>query len=111
MWNNLAPLELLKKMPAQFDADNLKNIQQIIDVDKYLNSMRLWYDLCGTYAPFCKYCDKCGNTPCAVAYVKFKQAENYESEIAITSDEEYQDEQKPKAKKSVRVAIARKKQQ
>ncbi|MGN0804783.1 MAG: hypothetical protein ACI4MS_05315 [Candidatus Coproplasma sp.] len=106
MWNENAPLELLKTMPNVLTEENLANIQSVIDVDKYENSYQLGQDLCGTYAPFCNGCDKTVNCPCAVAYVKMKQAEGMDVAIAETKTEA-----KPKktTTKKTRVAVAKKK--
>ena len=86
MWNENAPLELLKELPAVLNEANLARLQQIIDYDKFINSSELGYDLCGQYAPFCEGCDKCRKYPCAVSYVKMKQAEGMD--IQIQSDVE-----------------------
>lgn len=106
MWNENAPLELLKTMPNILTEENLANIQSVIDVDKYENSYKLGKDLCGTYAPFCNNCDKVGNYPCAVAYVKMKQAEGMEIAIAETKTEV---KSKKTTAKKTRVAVAKKK--
>lgn len=107
MWDSEAPLNLLKSMPAQLNKENLRNIQEIIDVDKYKNSMELKRDLCGEYAPFCEYCDKTVQYPCAVAYVRMKQAEGMQIEIAVTdSEEEPAEAEKPKR---IRIAVAKRK--
>ncbi len=88
MWNSEAPLKLLMSLPAQLDIESLKAIQQVIDDDKYINSEILNNDLCGSYAPFCQNCDKgILKYPCAVAYVKMKQAEGVQVEIAATEEE------------------------
>lgn len=88
MWNSEAPLKLLMSLPAQLNIENLKKIQKVIDEDKFINSRKLCRDLCGEYAPFCDGCDKgIVKYPCAVAYVKMKQAEGLEIEIAATDDE------------------------
>jgi len=111
MWNSEAPLKLLSEMPAQLNIENLQQIQQLIDVNKYENSEELGRDLCGGYAPFCELCDKHVKYPCAVAYVKMKQAEGMELEIAAT-DEELSVEEENTAetpKKYIRIAIARRK--
>ncbi|MDE6356029.1 MAG: hypothetical protein K2N68_00695 [Clostridia bacterium] len=111
MWNSEAPLKLLSEMPAQLNIENLKEIQQIIDVDKYENSHRLGRDLCGEYAPFCALCEKHVKYPCAVAYVKMKQAEGMELEIAATEEELSVEEENvaETPKKYIRIAIARRK--
>lgn len=90
MWNSEAPLKLLMSMPSYLTLENLKNIQKIIDDDKFLNSKTYRRDLCGLYAPFCENCDKSVKYPCAVAYIKMKQAEGLEvdMEIAAATEEE-----------------------
>ncbi len=88
MWNSEAPLKLLMSLPAQLDVESLKVIQKVIDDDKYINSKIRNRDLCGGYAPFCAICDKgIIKYPCAVAYVKMKQAEGVQVEIAATEEE------------------------
>jgi hypothetical protein len=77
MWNENAPLELLKELPAVLNDANLSRVQSVIDYDKFINSSEYGYDLCGTYAPFCAGCEKNGNSPCAVAYVKMKQSQGF----------------------------------
>lgn len=112
MWNSEAPLKLLSEMPAQLNIENLKDIQRIIDIDKYENSRNLGRDLCGEYAPFCEFCDKHVKYPCAVAYVKMKQTEGMELEIAATDEElsvEKEENTAEAPKKYIRIAIARKK--
>ena len=86
-WDSNAPLELLSSMPAQLNKKNLKDIQAIIDKDKFVCSNELTRDLCGEYAPFCAICDKKVKYPCAVAYVKMKQADGMQVEIAISDDD------------------------
>ena len=81
MWNENAPLELLKELPAVLNDANLARLQQVIDYDKFINSTECGYDLCGQYAPFCEGCDKCVPYPCAVSYIKMKQAEGMDVKI------------------------------
>lgn len=81
MWDENAPLELLKEMPKVLTVDNLCKIQEVIDKDKYLNSLQLEGDLCGKYAPFCDECNKAIKYPCAVAYVKMMQNQGMEVEM------------------------------
>lgn len=99
MWNENAPLELLKGMPEVINDANLARIQDVIDIDKFVNSSECGYDLCGTYAPFCNGCDKSVQYPCAVSYIKMKQTEGMgvklESEVA-------------KPKQRIRIAVAKK---
>ena len=47
-------------------------IQAITDVDKYLVSETVDFDVCGKYAPFCVVCDKSIANPCATAYFRYK---------------------------------------
>lgn len=112
MWNSEAPLKLLQSMPAKLTIENLKNIQKVIDEDKFINSKALKADLCGKYAPFCETCDKSVKYPCAVAYVKMKQAEGMEVEMEVVAadaeDPVVEEEQLPK--KYIRIAIAKRKQ-
>ncbi len=119
MWNENAPLELLKELPAVLNEANLARLQQVIDYDKFINSAECGYDLCGQYAPFCEGCDKDIPFPCATAYVKMMQANGME--IKIQSDiedvlsenvceeehcEEYPAEETA-PKKYIRIAIAK----
>lgn len=103
MWNENAPLELLKGMPHDLDQKNLDEIQKVINDDKFINSMCLGRDLCGEYAPFCQYCKKTTMTPCALAYVNMKIAEGMDIGLApececseeCRSDGECQSETEP----------------
>ena len=87
MWNENAPLELLKELPAVINEANLARLQQVIDYDKFINSSECGYDLCGQYAPFCEGCDKTVQYPCAVSYVKMKQAEGMDIKIQSEVEE------------------------
>lgn len=98
MWNENAPLELLKGMPEVINDANLARIQNIIDIDKIVNSSECGYDLCGTYAPFCNNCNKDVQHPCAVAYVRMKQSEGMA--VKLESDV-------VKPKKTIRIAVAK----
>lgn len=113
MWNEEGPLELLKNMPHVLTAENLAQIQQVIDNDKFLNSQKLRGDLCGRYAPFCKTCDKSVTKPCAVAYVRMKIKEGMEVEMedipAETPEEIEEKQEEKKPSKKIRIAIARRK--
>ncbi len=113
MWNENGPLELLKGMPNVLSAENLAQIQQVIDNDKFLNSQKLKQDLCGSYAPFCDNCDKSVKTPCAVAYVRMKIKEGMEVQmenIPSVAPEKTEPAEKPKGTGTkIRIAIARKK--
>lgn len=74
-WNGNTPMELLSNFSPDFLKENLETIQKVIDSDKYLCSTMLNKDLCGSYAPFCALCDKSMSFPCAVAYIRMKQAD------------------------------------
>lgn len=112
MWNENGPLELLKHMPNVLTSENLSEIQQAIDNDKFLNSKRLRGDLCGRYAPFCRNCDKSVPKPCAVAYVRMKIKEGMQvqmEEVPSEAPEETSTEAEAKQPKKIRIAIAKKK--
>lgn len=81
MWDNNAPLQLLKSMPKKLSKENLERIQLVIDADKYKNSLISGFDLCGIYAPFCRGCNKTSIYPCAVAYVNMMKSDGVEVEI------------------------------
>ncbi len=53
-------------------------IQAITDIDKYLISKTVDFDVCGMYAPFCKLCVKSVPNPCATAYLKYITGHNRE---------------------------------
>lgn len=86
-WNSNAPMELLSRMPQKLSKSNLEAMQKVIDNDKYLCSAMLERDLCGEYAPFCALCDRSMSTPCAVAYIRMRQAEGIKLEIAVSEDD------------------------
>lgn len=81
MWDNNAPLQLLKTMPSKLNQENLEKIQLLIDADKYKNSIISGFDLCGIFAPFCRGCDRTSIYPCAVSYIRMLQAEGMNIEI------------------------------
>ena len=85
-WNNNTPMELLSQAPDFFTESNRETIQAIIDNDKIICSTMLGYDVCGTYAPFCAVCEKSLKTPCAVAYIRWRQAEEILLEAACSCD-------------------------
>ncbi len=111
MWNENGPLELLKELPQVLTADNLAQIQKVIDDDKYINSKVLDGDLCGQYAPFCHNCDKSVDNPCAVAYVRMKIKEGMDVQMQDIASEvpevEYAD--KPFVSKKIHIGVGRKK--
>ena len=112
MWNEQKPLELLKGMPNVLTNENLSQIQQVIDNDKFLNSQKLRGDLCGKYAPFCANCDKSVSKPCAVAYVRMKIKEGMEikmEEVPSEAPAEAAEQRAAKPSRKIRIAIARKK--
>ena len=115
MWNSQAPLQLLLSMPRTLNKENLINLQQVIDVDKIINSQRLKRDLCGEYAPFCDFCNKKLQYPCAQAYVKMKQSEGLDVEVEeqltveIEPVAETKEEVHVKEKNTVRIAYLKRK--
>lgn len=107
MWNEDRPLELLSGMPRVLTAENLAELQQVIDNDKFVNGKGLREELCGKYAPFCRHCDKSVNYPCAVAYVRMKIKEGIEISMQdIPSEAPAVSDEGAPAKK-IRIAIAR----
>ena len=97
MWNSEAPLKLLKYMPDHLTREHLKDLQTVIEKDRFkLNKSE--DDSCDDYAPICSYCDKSVQYPCAVAYIKMKQAEGVPVEIDSTEP-----------KNTIRIAIAKRK--
>lgn len=48
----------------------LKELQTVLDADKWYESERVGKDACGTF-PYCKRCDKSIAYPCAAAYKAF----------------------------------------
>lgn len=111
MWNENAPLELLKELPSVLNEANLARIQSVIDYDKFINSAESGYDLCGSYAPFCNGCDKTVVHPCAVAYIRMKQAEGMDVQMSDYPAEEPAQAAPDANPKRIRIAIARKKVQ
>lgn len=81
MWDSQKPLDLLMTLPVKLNKEHLENLQAVIDVDKIVNSHKDGSDLCGIYAPFCDFCDKNVQYPCANAYVKMMQNEGLEVEV------------------------------
>ncbi len=81
MWDNNAPLQLLKTMPSRLNQEHLEKIQMLIDADKYKNSIISGFDLCGIFAPFCRGCDRTSIYPCAVSYIRMLQSEGMNIEI------------------------------
>ncbi|MDE7301100.1 MAG: hypothetical protein K2N47_02915 [Clostridia bacterium] len=105
MWNENGPLELLKGLPQVLTADNLAQIQKVIDDDKFVNSEGLEGDLCGQYAPFCRNCDKSVENPCAVAYVRMKIKEGMAVEMENISSEAPEEDYAEKPFKSTKIRI------
>ena len=97
MWNSEAPLKLLKYMPDRLTREHLKDLQVVIEKDR-LKENKNDEENCDDYAPICSYCDKNVAYPCAVAYIKMKQAEGMPVEI----DNEI-------TKNTIRIAIAKRK--
>ena len=112
MWNEKGSLELLQGMPKVLTEKDLADLQQVIDNEKFVNSQKLREEHCDTYAPFCKYCDKSVESPCAVAYVRTKIKEGMEVEMEGISSEVPKDimaKLDAVASKKIRIAVARKK--
>ena len=63
MWDENRPMKLIGAL--RYDSVAM---QHIIDTDKYIEGDKLGTDLCGSYAPFCRVCNKADFTPCATAY-------------------------------------------
>jgi wobble nucleotide-excising tRNase len=51
----------------------LKQRQQKLDIQKWVESKRNGKDMCGEY-DFCQFCDKSVQYPCAKAYNKMQKA-------------------------------------
>ena len=51
----------------------LKQRQQKLDIQKWVDSKRNGKDMCGEY-DFCQFCDKSVQYPCAKAYSKMQKA-------------------------------------
>ncbi|MDE7264666.1 MAG: hypothetical protein K2N52_00125, partial [Clostridia bacterium] len=81
MWDNNAPLQLLKTMPSKLNQEHLEKIQMLLDADKYKNSIISGFDLCGIFAPFCRGCDRTSIYPCAVSYIRMLQSQGMNIEI------------------------------
>ncbi len=109
MWNETAPSELLKEMPMVINDGNLERIQSLIDYDKFINSAECGYDLCGSYAPFCKGCDKTRYCPCAYSYIKMKQAEGLKVYIDKVDEVPADVDTQATVKSGIKIATARRK--
>ena len=46
-----------------------RELQQKMDVEKWLESETRHFDMCGSY-DYCAFCDKSEETPCANAYLR-----------------------------------------
>lgn len=97
MWNKEAPLKLLKYMPERLSRVHLKDLQAVIEEDKILQD-KTDREACQDYSPICRYCDKSSQYPCALAYIKMKQAEGMRVDIDYTE-----------TKYAIRIAIAKRK--
>ncbi len=112
MWDNQTPLQLLNTFPRVLETEHLEKLQRLIDADKYKNQLIGGYELCGSYAPFCDGCDKEQKYPCAVAYVKFMQANGMDIEIVSEKAADNSCETKVNensGNRKIRIAVARKK--
>ena len=54
-------------------------LQEKMDVSKWLDSEQAHRDLCGNYE-YCAFCNKAEEFPCANAYVRMTEKENAEKE-------------------------------
>ena len=117
MWDSQKPLELLLSMPSTLNKEDLKNLQATIDVDKIINSAKLGRDLCGEYAPFCDFCDKNLQYPCAHAYVKMKQSDGLDVDASVFEEAQAPEQPEPApeeqaekhVKKTIRIATLKRK--
>lgn len=69
---------------------NREELQQQLDVQKWLDSEQSGRDMCGEY-DYCAYCDKSVTDPCACAYAEMKKPRpeyNAEDETIDTADDE-----------------------
>lgn len=73
MWNKEQTIDMLNALNQDYETDAIKAIQKQIDIEKFVNSSNLEFDLCGYYAPFCDYCSRVGSYPCAYAFFKYKE--------------------------------------
>lgn len=67
-----------------------KNLQQELDIKKWLESEEAHKDLCSTY-DFCSKCDKSKDNPCALAYTTFNKKPkapvlSFSEKLAIAKD-------------------------
>lgn len=97
MWNSEAPLKLLKYMPDRLTRVHIKDLQAVIEKDRIVAN-KSDNENCHDYAPICSYCDKSAQYPCAIAYIKMKQAEGMSIDIDFGE-----------TKNTVRIAIAKRK--
>lgn len=67
-----------------------RELQQKMDVEKWLESETRHFDMCGSY-DYCAFCDKSEETPCANAYLRMTaqaDAEAAASEVSFEGDTE-----------------------
>ena len=115
MWNNEKPLKFLMSLPDKIGRESLKRLQSIIDEDRSLNREESDIEICGRYAPFCKFCDKTMLYPCAMSYVKLQQndglcievSESVYDSLKVNDNVEYEMEEYNRPNR-IRIAIARK---
>lgn len=84
--------KVLADMPTKLSKKNLEVLQAEIDKEKLAYSIEMNRDLCGDYAPFCSCCEKNSPYPCALALIKYKQADGVYFEIAAADDSEAGDD-------------------
>ena len=56
-----------------------RELQQKMDVEKWLESETRHFDMCGSY-DYCAFCDKSEETPCANAYLRMTAQDAQEAE-------------------------------
>lgn len=67
-------------------AEDVRAVQTVVDLDKYIASEAFGVDLCGRYAPFCSVCDKTQPFPCGEAYFRLKTAENFSTTALVAQE-------------------------
>jgi hypothetical protein len=73
----------------------MQELQNKLDIQKWIDSQRENRDLCGSY-DFCSKCNKSLENPCAIAYTLFntieEEIEEIDEELEIEDDEEDDEE-------------------
>lgn len=66
-----------------------RELQQKMDVEKWLESETRHFDMCGSY-DYCAFCDKSEETPCANAYLRMTA--QADAEAAASEDLSFEDD-------------------